>query len=167
MIRLLQVYLVDEFQSIARWTAESQFQFEVLLHDFIVYELLFEFFHLVVADVVDVCANQAGVLDEPLVVSTAEGATSQDVVELFRLVRLAFFLVGNATECIRGLLPEHRVGDVRPEVIDAHSVVAYYIGDGMAVELHPMLVELVESHGHLLPPFLSFSSSLALEVSFS
>ena len=59
MVSLLQVYLVDEFQPIARWTAEGKFQFEVFLHHLIVYELLFKFFHVVIADVVDVGANQA------------------------------------------------------------------------------------------------------------
>ena len=62
MVSLLQVYCYDELQSITRRTAEGQFQFEVFLHHLIVYELLLEVFHLFVTDVVDVDAEQTGVL---------------------------------------------------------------------------------------------------------
>lgn len=103
MVSLLQVYCYDELQSITRRTAEGQFQFEVFLHHLIVYELLLEVFHLVVTNVVDVDAEQTGVLDESLVVATAEGAACQDVVKLLSLESLALFLVGNATERVRGI----------------------------------------------------------------
>lgn len=117
---------------------------------------------MVVADVVDVGADQARVQDEPLVVSAAERAASQDVVELLRLESLSLFLVFDATERIRGMFEEERVGDVRPEVIDAYAVATHHIGDGMSVVLYPMLVELVDGHGHAVPPF----SSPFLAVSF-
>lgn len=56
VVSFLQVYLSDEFQSVARWTSKGQFQFEILLHHFVVYEVLFESFHLIGPDMVDVDA---------------------------------------------------------------------------------------------------------------
>ena len=52
VVALLQVYLYEEFQSVARRTAEGKFQFEVLLHHFIVDEFLLQFLHLVFTYVV-------------------------------------------------------------------------------------------------------------------
>ena len=166
MVCLLQVYCYDELQSITRRTAEGQFQFEVFLHHLIVYELLLEVFHLFVADVVDVDAEQTGVLDESLVVATAEGAACQDVVKLLSLESLALFLVGNATERVRGLLVEQRVGDVSPKMVDAHTVVAQHVRDGMSVILHPMLVELVNGHWHGVPPSFTGCSAFGITLSF-